>query len=253
MWIVWAVHVGPAIWIVWAIWIGVLVVGLVIAGIFALLQHPTLIPLVIYLFIGLLLLIAAVVAVRKVIGVIRARIGQRRARETLSEVHRLTREYLRYSLQLSGGDQDEEMRARELEEKTMQFTLTEEYRRQSYYKEAVAAYRIALFRNPSDGNAFRGMGNALFALERYDEALNAFQQAIELDPISATYAGLGNVFARLQRYDEAVVAYEKAIKLDPTVTLNYDDFIRSLRALGRKEEAEQVHAMAVQLGYEDEE
>ena len=50
-----------------------------------------------------------------------------------------------------------------------------------------------------------------------------------------------------------MVAYEKAIELDPTVTLNYDDFIRSLRALGRKEEAEQVHAMAVQLGYEDEE
>jgi len=97
------------------------------------------------------------------------------------------------------------------------------------------------------------MGNALFALERYNEALNAFQRAIDLDPISATYAGLGNVFAKLQRHDEAVAAYEKAIEFDPTVTLNYDDFMRSLRALGRNEEVEQVHAMAVQLGYEDEE
>lgn len=48
-------------------------------------------------------------------------------------------------------------------------------------------------------------------------------------------------------------AYEKALELDPTVALNYDDFIRTLRELGRKEEAEQVHAKAMQLGYEDEE
>src|SRR6266702_5281054 len=40
----------------------------VVGFVTVLLQHPTLNPLVIYLFIGLLLLIAGVVAVRKVIG-----------------------------------------------------------------------------------------------------------------------------------------------------------------------------------------
>jgi tetratricopeptide (TPR) repeat protein len=126
-------------------------------------------------------------------------------------------------------------------------------RERRYYEEAIEAYRRALSRNPSDGDAHRGMGNALYALGHYDQALDAFAQAINCDTTPAAYAGLGDVFARLRRYSEAVAAYERAIELDPTVTLNYDDFIRSLRALGRKDEAEQVHARAKQLGYEDEE
>ena len=97
------------------------------------------------------------------------------------------------------------------------------------------------------------MGNALYALGHYDQALDAFMRAIDSDVTPAAYAGLGGVFTKLKRYSEAVAAYEKAIELDPTVTLNYDDFMRSLRALGRKEEAEQVHARVKQLGYEDEE
>jgi len=47
--------------------------------------------------------------------------------------------------------------------------------------------------------------------------------------------------------------HEKAIELDPTVTLNHDDLIQALRALGRKEDAEQVLARARQLGDEDQE
>lgn len=125
--------------------------------------------------------------------------------------------------------------------------------KRSYYEETIDAYRRALLLNPSDGNAYRGMGNALFALERYHEALDAFTRAIDGDSTPAAYAGLGDVFARLKRYSEAVAAYEKAIELDPTVTLNHGDFMQALRALGRKEEAERVHARARQLGYEDEE
>ena len=103
--------------------IGAFVVALAVAGILALLQHPTLIPLVIYLFIGLLLLTASVVAALKVIGVIRARIGQRRAQEAREVAHR-----------------------------------------RRYYEEAIEAYRRNLSYNPSDGDAYRGMGNALYAL-----------------------------------------------------------------------------------------
>ena len=214
--------------------VGVFVVGLIIAGIFALLQHPTLIPLVIYLFIGLLLLIAGIVVVRKVIGAIRARNEQRRAQEAPKAAQR-------YIQEAPEAAQIQTQEAPEAAHKRW------------YYGEAIAAYRRALSRNPSDGDAHRGMGNALYALGYYDQALDAFTRAIDCDSTPAAYAGLGDVFARLKRPSEAVSAYEKAIELDPTVTLNYDDLMRSLWALGRKEEAEQIHARAKQLGYEDEE
>jgi type II secretory pathway pseudopilin PulG len=130
---------------------------------------------------------------------------------------------------------------------------SEEARKRGYYEQAIEAYRRALARNPLDADALRGMGNAFCALGDYDQALDAFTLAINYDATPAAYAGLGNVFAKLKRYSEAVEAYEKAMELDPTVTLNYGDLMQALRVLGRKEEAEQVHARARQLGYEDQE
>ncbi len=127
----------------------------------------------------------------------------------------------------------------------------EEAHKREYYEKAIEAYRRALDRNPLDADALRGMGNALCALGDYDQALDAFTRAIDCDSTPTAYAGLGDVFAKLKRYSEAVEAYEKAIELDPDVTLNYDDLMGSLRALGRKEEAERVHVKAMQLGYED--
>ena len=52
---------------------------------------------------------------------------------------------------------------------------------------------------------------------------------------------------KLKRYSEALEAYKKALELDPNVTINYDDFKQVLLALGRKEEAELIHAKAVLL------
>ena len=132
-----------------------------------------------------------------------------------------------------------------------QGAFEEAYKRE-YYEEAIEAYRRALSRNPLDADALRGMGNALYALERYRKALDAFMQAVNHDPISANYAGLGNVYAELKQYNEAVAAYEKAIELDPTVTFNYDGFIQSFQAVGKKAEAEQAYARAKQLDYDDE-
>jgi tetratricopeptide (TPR) repeat protein len=120
-----------------------------------------------------------------------------------------------------------------------------------YYIEALEAYQHALASDPSDGSAYWGMGNVLYALKRYDEALQAFMRAVNCGPVAVAYAGLGNVLAKLERYEEAIAAYEKAIELDPTVTFNFDDLLQSYLVLGRKEEANQAYARAKQLGYEE--
>jgi tetratricopeptide (TPR) repeat protein len=138
------------------------------------------------------------------------------------------------------------------EQKRAQET-TEEARKRKYFEDAIAAYQNALAQDPQNVEALRGMGNALFALEKYDQALDAFTQANESKPTPATYAGLGDALAKLKRYNEAIDAYQEAIQLDATVTMNYDDYVQALRALGRNEEAEQVHASTRQLGYDDQE
>ena len=128
---------------------------------------------------------------------------------------------------------------------------TEDTRKRKYFEDAIEAYRNALAHNPRDADALGGMGNALYSLGNYDQALDAFTRAIDCKSTPTAYAGLGNVFVKLQRYSEAVEAFEKAIELDPTVTLNYDDYTQALRTLGRKEEADRIHAKARHLGYED--
>ena len=58
-------------------------------------------------------------------------------------------------------------------------------------------------------------GNALRTQGRRDEALAAFQQAMQRNPQSApAWFHLGFMFAELARYPEALAAYDQALALD---------------------------------------
>jgi tetratricopeptide (TPR) repeat protein len=62
--------------------------------------------------------------------------------------------------------------------------------------------------------AYTGLGNALWCLERYDEACQAYLKAIQYEPTNASaYNGLGSTLWCLERYDKALQAYEKATRL----------------------------------------
>ena len=123
----------------------------------------------------------------------------------------------------------------------------------NYYAESVAAYERALSKNPGDGAALLGLGKALYGLEKYNEALSAFQRAIQLQATSVAYAGVGDVHTSLEHYGSALAAYDKALRLNAGVALNYTNFIHVLQKVGRRGEAEQVRERAEALGYFDDE
>ena len=59
-------------------------------------------------------------------------------------------------------------------------------------------------------------GVALIQLGRYEEALKAYDKAIELNPNDAvTWCNKGVVLRVFGRYEEALKAYDKAIELKP--------------------------------------
>ncbi len=63
---------------------------------------------------------------------------------------------------------------------------------------------------------WRGKRDAQYDVEKYNEALANYEQAIQSDPQDATaYLGKGFVLCRLRRYKEALTAYEQAIQFDP--------------------------------------
>jgi serine/threonine protein kinase/Tfp pilus assembly protein PilF len=128
-------------------------------------------------------------------------------------------------------------------------------------------------------------GNALFHLGRYEEAIEAFDKAIGLEPDNYTarhnraitltklgkqkenikehgkaislapdkdisYYTKGNALFHLGRYEEAIEAFDKAIGLEPDNCLSYFDKGNALFHLGRYEEAIEQYNKAISLSYD---
>lgn len=51
-------------------------------------------------------------------------------------------------------------------------------------------------------------------LERYQEALNDYNKALELMELPQAWNGKGNLYYLAERYDEAIAAYERSLELD---------------------------------------
>ena len=74
----------------------------------------------------------------------------------------------------------------------------------------------------------------LYSLRRYEEALSACEQALQLDPNNAAfYADKGLALYRLERYEEALAACEQALQLNSTLALAYRHKGNVLERLGR--------------------
>jgi tetratricopeptide (TPR) repeat protein len=64
--------------------------------------------------------------------------------------------------------------------------------------------------------AWNNKGLALDDLNKYDEAIKAFDKAIEINPqYSLAWYNKGRALYKLNKYDEAIKAYDKAIEINP--------------------------------------
>jgi tetratricopeptide (TPR) repeat protein len=106
------------------------------------------------------------------------------------------------------------------------------------YEEALDSYEKALQINPDLAHAWSGKGKALDRLNRYEEALNFYDQAIQRDPNNyRTWFGRGYTLRNLKRYEEALIAYEKTINLKPDYHHAWNHRSYVLMRLNRYQEA----------------
>lgn len=215
---------------------GLILVGLSLYSLLStgvlLVQHPNFIPFV-GVIVGSLILLAGIIsAIRALVKRAQSRAAHKQEQEQAQ----------RRQLEEAQRREQEGALLRELEE------ARRSEQERAYYGKALAAYEQALRQNNADATAYRGKGNALVGLERYNEALTAFEQALVLTPLPTTYVSMGNVLVTLRRCDEAVAAYEQALALDATYASAYTGMSKALLQLGRTQEAEQAHEQAKQLG-----
>ena len=86
------------------------------------------------------------------------------------------------------------------------------------FRQAITVYQGIMVANPDDPVAYYNMASSLAGLEIFERAVEALEQAIALaddDLIVDAYYNLGNVFFEQGLYLEAVNAYQQALLIDP--------------------------------------
>ncbi len=115
-------------------------------------------------------------------------------------------------------------------------------------EEAIAAFQKAIELDEKSATPWNGLGNVYDDLGRHEEATAAYQRAIELDEkYAAPWNGLGNVYAGLGRHEEALAAFQKAIALDEKLAYPWNGLGNVYYQQGRHEEALAAYQKAIAL------
>ena len=89
-------------------------------------------------------------------------------------------------------------------------------RQVSYWKNSVTLFSHANQVTQNNYIAHNNLGAAYGELGRHQEAIEAFRQAIKINPYYAkAHNNLGAAYGRLGRYQEAIEAFRQAIKINP--------------------------------------
>ena len=81
-----------------------------------------------------------------------------------------------------------------------------------FYDEAVEAFKQAIRIDPNDATTYTSLGLSYNQLGRRNEAIEAYKQAIRIKPdYASAYSEIGDIYEKINRHKEAIEAYNQAI------------------------------------------
>ncbi len=118
------------------------------------------------------------------------------------------------------------------------FKVANSYFSLDKYEEAIAAYDQALQIKPDLHEAWYNRGIAIDNLGRHEEAIAAYDQALQIKPdYYEAWNNRGSALFHLGRYEEVIVACDQALQIKPDFYEAWNNRGIALRQLGRNEEA----------------
>jgi tetratricopeptide (TPR) repeat protein len=116
------------------------------------------------------------------------------------------------------------------------------------YEEAINAYDKALEIKPDSSEAWYNRGIALRNLQRYEDAIASYDKAIQFQPDYANaWNNRGIALEKLQRYEDAIASYDKAIQFQPGDADPWYNRGIALEKLQRYEDAIASYGKAIQF------
>jgi serine/threonine protein kinase len=118
--------------------------------------------------------------------------------------------------------------------------------KQQQYSQALHAYEEALNLDPLNFHAWNGKGTALYSQGNYKKAYDAYQRATEIDaenPVVWVSAGLA--LNRLKRFSQSLVHFERALSIDPSYVAAWNGKGDAQLDMNMPEEAIESYEMAL--------
>ncbi|GCF08374.1 tetratricopeptide repeat protein [Dictyobacter arantiisoli] len=118
------------------------------------------------------------------------------------------------------------------------------------YKEALEACEQAIQIDPAYARAYHGKGLALTQMKAYEEAKRAYEQANRLAPTNAKICkDMAELFYMLEDYAKSRIFYKKAIHLDKKFEKGYFEKANTLRRIAYQFEHEKQWEEAIKAYY----
>lgn len=119
-------------------------------------------------------------------------------------------------------------------------------------EQALEVFEDVIEIDPNYALAHINRGGALYELGRYEEALAAFDHGISLDPNDfVAHYNRGSTLSKLKREHESLIAFERAIEICPDISQAHFNLGAALFRLGWLEEALRAFEKAIELDPND--
>ncbi len=115
------------------------------------------------------------------------------------------------------------------------------------YEKALSVFQEIVKTTPRNAEAWRCLGHSSAALGRRDEAIAAYQRALDISPDAETYGSLGIQYDVAGRFEEEIEVLKRGIRVNPGYVDAYDYLAHTYCRLGRHEEALKFAKQAIAI------